>query len=105
MEELETLCNRLMIIDDGQMVCIGSSHDLKQRFGSGFDIQVKLNPQVSNETIIDLKLDILQQLECVPKCDNNKVCNVHIFFNCNLFWSQLGGFHFLRKFQLFNMNN
>jgi len=43
MEEADAICDRLMIMSDGEIECIGVSADLKHRFGSGF----KLSMQVS----------------------------------------------------------
>lgn len=45
MEECDELCNRLGIMVNGQFQCFGSSPYLKQKFGQGFTILVKLNTQ------------------------------------------------------------
>lgn len=63
MEECETLCNRLGIMVDGQFVCIGASEQLKQKFGTGLDIQLKLKPDL-NDQVNDLKTDIIHKLNC-----------------------------------------
>lgn len=45
MEEAETLCDRLMILSQGEIRAIGPSADLKNRFGEGF----KLSFQVAHD--------------------------------------------------------
>ncbi|KDR09441.1 hypothetical protein L798_00662, partial [Zootermopsis nevadensis] len=42
MEECEALCNRLAILVDGQFVCMGGIQYLKQKFGQGFTVMVKV---------------------------------------------------------------
>ncbi|KAL1463191.1 hypothetical protein WDU94_014968 [Cyamophila willieti] len=42
MDECEALCNRLTIMVRGQMQCLGSIPYLKQRYGQGFTLMVKL---------------------------------------------------------------
>ena len=64
MEECEALCNRLAIMVDGKLVCIGPPQELKQRFGAGYDIQLKLNPEKSREEASNIKKDISQSLDC-----------------------------------------
>jgi ATP-binding cassette subfamily A (ABC1) protein 3 len=80
MEECEALCNRLVIMVDGQLVCIGPSQELKQRFGAGYDIQMKLNPEKSNAEVENIKKDIEQALNC-ELVDENSVSIINIFVN------------------------
>lgn len=42
MEECEALCNRLAIMVRGHFVCIGETQHLKQKFGQGFTVIIKL---------------------------------------------------------------
>ena len=49
MEECEALCNRLAIMVCGQFMCMGGIHYLKQKFGQGFTIMVKLRANEFNE--------------------------------------------------------
>lgn len=42
MEEAEALCRRIGIMVLGQMRCLGSKQHLKNKFGSGFELTVKL---------------------------------------------------------------
>ncbi|ETO23063.1 hypothetical protein RFI_14122, partial [Reticulomyxa filosa] len=44
MEECEALCNRIGIMVNGQLGCIGTSSHLKQRFGSGYELDIHFDP-------------------------------------------------------------
>ncbi|KAG8254007.1 hypothetical protein J6590_017388 [Homalodisca vitripennis] len=44
MEECEALCSRLTILVGGHMKCIGTTQYLKQKFGQGYTIMIKLSP-------------------------------------------------------------
>ena len=41
MEEAEALCTRIGVIVNGGLKCLGSSQHLKERFGSGYEVQIK----------------------------------------------------------------
>jgi ATP-binding cassette, subfamily A (ABC1), member 3 len=43
MEEAEALCTRIGIMVNGSLRCLGSGQHLKQRFGDGYEVDVKLN--------------------------------------------------------------
>ncbi|KJE88968.1 ATP-binding cassette sub-family A member 1 [Capsaspora owczarzaki ATCC 30864] len=47
MEECEALCTRLAIMVNGEFKCIGSPQHLKNRFGSGYTMTVKLQRDLS----------------------------------------------------------
>ena len=42
MEEADALCSRIGIIVQGELRCIGSSQHLKDKFGSGYALEIKL---------------------------------------------------------------
>jgi ATP-binding cassette, subfamily A (ABC1), member 3 len=50
MEECEALCPRLGIMSNGRLRCLGSAQHLKNKFGQGFQIEMKCK-QVENEDI------------------------------------------------------
>ncbi|XP_060852919.1 phospholipid-transporting ATPase ABCA3-like isoform X2 [Rhopalosiphum padi] len=60
MDECEALCNRLTIMVDGVMKCIGNIQYLKNRYGQGFTIMIKLR-YIENFNVTDLKSDIERQ--------------------------------------------
>ena len=41
MEEADALCSRIGIMVNGQLACLGSSQRLKQRFGQGYQVELK----------------------------------------------------------------
>lgn len=60
MDECEALCNRLTIMVDGVMKCIGNIQYLKNRYGQGFTIMVKLR-YIEHFNVTELKSDIERQ--------------------------------------------
>lgn len=60
MDECEALCNRLTIMVDGVMKCIGNIQYLKTRYGQGFTVMVKLR-SIENTHVTELKADIERQ--------------------------------------------
>lgn len=65
MEECETLCNRLVVMVKGRLLCVGASQELKERFGAGFNITIKLNPGRSD---VDFRA-IKNQIEAAFTCE------------------------------------
>jgi len=52
MEECEVLCTRLAIMVNGHFKCLGSTQHLKDRFGDGYTISVRVRgPNYSREVI------------------------------------------------------
>ena len=49
MEEADVLCNRLAIMADGEIQCIGFSHVLKMRFGAGYTLMMKTSSKASED--------------------------------------------------------
>jgi ABC-type Fe3+/spermidine/putrescine transport system ATPase subunit len=47
MEECEALCQRIGILIDGHLACIGSAQHLKDRFANGFQLGVQLAPDAT----------------------------------------------------------
>lgn len=78
MEECEALCNRLVIMVKGQFVCIGPSEQLKQRFGAGFDISIKLNPSRSSKDVLNVKREMEEALECELRDEHLGYLTYHV---------------------------
>ena len=56
MEECEVLCSSMAIMVNGCFRCLGSSQHLKNRFGDGYTIKVRLNSSLNStldQTILD----------------------------------------------------
>lgn len=63
MDECEYLCNRLAIMVDGTIRCIGPIQNLKNSFGLGFVIHIVYNERASidnSENIIRVKESMTQ---------------------------------------------
>ncbi|CAD8156729.1 unnamed protein product [Paramecium octaurelia] len=61
-EEAESLSDRIGILIAGQFKCLGSPQDLRQKHGSGYQIQIKyINPQVTSN--IQNQFPNAQQIE------------------------------------------
>ncbi|ESP01294.1 hypothetical protein LOTGIDRAFT_212836 [Lottia gigantea] len=48
MEECEALCGRLVIMVNGKFKCIGSTQHLKNRFGDGYTLTIRISGQTPN---------------------------------------------------------
>jgi len=88
MEECEALCNRLVIMVKGELVCIGASQELKQRFGAGYDIHVKLNPNRSDEDVDNIKKIIQFTLTCDIRDENLGFLAYHVT-DCTTTWEKM----------------
>lgn len=83
MDECEALCHRLTIMVDGVMKCIGKIQYLKNRYGQGFTVMVKL---LSGETkdLAELKSNIERKFSPnILLKDEHKVSilKLHSFIN------------------------
>ncbi|RLN45763.1 hypothetical protein BBJ28_00008383, partial [Nothophytophthora sp. Chile5] len=61
MEECEALCTRVGILVDGKLKCLGSVEHLKQKFGRGYIVEVKLR-EPSSPTVARLQLEVYRVL-------------------------------------------
>ena len=52
MEECEALCNRIAILHQGQLLCLGSPSQLKSTYSSGFILEVAPPPQFPSHPMI-----------------------------------------------------
>ena len=60
MDEAETLCKRMAIMVNGEFVCLGKAGQIKQKYGYGYEIEVRIKPlsETKFEKIINnYKLD------------------------------------------------
>lgn len=48
MDEAESLCDRIAIMINGELYCIGSPKELKDKYGEGYNIQMKHVEQQEN---------------------------------------------------------
>ncbi|XP_012054736.1 PREDICTED: ATP-binding cassette sub-family A member 1 [Atta cephalotes] len=88
MEECEALCNRLVIMVKGELVCIGASQELKQRFGAGYDIYIQLNPSRMDEDVNNIKKIIESTLTCDIRDENLGFLAYHVT-DYNTMWEKM----------------
>ena len=50
MEEAEALCTKMGIMVNGEFKCFGSSQHIKNKFGTGYEIEVKIKTLKETET-------------------------------------------------------
>lgn len=53
MEECEALCDRLGIMQDGRLLCIGPPSHLKSRFGKGYQLEVTLKLKPASDRQVE----------------------------------------------------
>ena len=56
MEEAETLCKRIAIMVDGQFKCLGTSDEIKEKYGYGFEINLQINNPNLEELFKEYKI-------------------------------------------------
>ncbi|KAG6584634.1 ATP-binding Cassette (ABC) Superfamily [Phytophthora cinnamomi] len=61
MEEVEALCTRVGILVSGKLKCLGSVEHLKQKFGRGYIVEVKLR-EPSSSSVGRLQLEVYRIL-------------------------------------------
>lgn len=95
MDECEMLCNRLGIMKNGEMKCIGYIQKLKEKYGKGFSLMIKVKPKVLErvamahmegtrtetdsidssppplETVTDIKLQLQSLFSCELKDEHD----------------------------------
>ena len=49
MDEAETLCKRMGIMVNGEFVCLGKSSQIKDRYGYGYEIDIRIKPMSSSQ--------------------------------------------------------
>jgi len=55
MEECQVLCNRLAIMVNGTLKCLGSPQHLKNRFGDGYMINVRCNSNSEDRVLLEIE--------------------------------------------------
>jgi len=51
MDEAEALCDKIAIQVNGKMVCFGSPQHLKQKYGQGYKVDVKLPAEIASNAL------------------------------------------------------
>lgn len=84
MDECEYLCNRLAIMVDGTIRCIGPIQNLKNSFGLGFVIHIVYNERAS----IDSSENIIKVKESMSQMFNQCKIQEEYAVSCSEEWSK-----------------
>lgn len=53
MAECDALCSRLAIMVNGQFMCLGTTQHLKNRFGGGYTLQIKVTKDSDLSSVME----------------------------------------------------
>lgn len=90
MDECEMLCNRLGIMKNGEMKCIGYIQKLKEKYGKGFSLMVKIKPQVlqNNDHVDQGSRDLTDSSPSLMESQVESVTDIKLqlqtLFTCDL---------------------
>ncbi|CAF0829869.1 unnamed protein product [Rotaria sordida] len=82
MEECETLCNRLVIMVNGEFKCLGSVQHLKEKFGDGYTIFIRTNIDTNRKIVINYIQKYIP--EATIKEEHNKMIHFRVSTNVSL---------------------
>uniref|UniRef100_A0A1B0A5P0 ABC transporter domain-containing protein n=1 Tax=Glossina pallidipes TaxID=7398 RepID=A0A1B0A5P0_GLOPL len=99
MDECEHLCNRLAIMADGRIKCLGYVPELKQLHAAGFTISFKLvSDDVSDEDIQSITRELRSQFsKCNLRENHAGILTYFVKAKNSIIWSQV----FLKSEQFF----
>merc|ERR1712228_958396 len=83
MEEAETLCDRIGIMDRGNLQCLGTAQHLKTKYGDGYELYIKLNDNFETDTKEKLKeyvlVSVLKTLQSnIKKKSQSEMLNIKL---------------------------
>jgi ATP-binding cassette subfamily A (ABC1) protein 3 len=75
MEEAEALCTKMGIMVDGRFKCFGSSQHIKDKFGTGYELEFKIRTLTEHEVADILTQAGLKDKEKLTKEEATRLCN------------------------------
>ena len=87
MEEAETLCKRMAIMVKGEFVCLGKAGEIKDKYGYGFEIEVRIKPLSENN--FKKILDKFQIKDKNMKINEKNIEQILTKLNCKNFVNEL----------------
>lgn len=96
MEEAEALCTRIGIMVNGSLRCLGSGQHLKQRYGDGYEVDIKIKfaniesmcvlvDQLKEAGIIKLNNDNTSPIHDEESIDNSNIkSDIHIYYKTKI---------------------
>ena len=73
MDEAETLCKRMGIMVNGEFVCLGKAFQIKERYGYGYEINIRIKPLNSKQ--LNEFIQILNNEQSLLKNKNKIISN------------------------------
>ncbi|XP_013113812.2 ATP-binding cassette sub-family A member 2 [Stomoxys calcitrans] len=91
MDECENLCNRLAIMAEGQFKCLGHVPELKQLYGAGFTISIKLRTSEATDNEVQAVTHQLKQIFPHSKLRENHAGILTYFIKAHdiIVWSEV----------------
>ena len=87
MEEAETLCKRMAIMVKGEFVCLGKASEIKEKYGYGFEIEVRIKPL--SEKKLEKMLEKYNIIDKNMKIDDKNIEQILTQINCTNFVGEL----------------
>lgn len=81
MEECEALCPRIGIMANGRLRCLGSAQHLKNKFGQGYQVELKANAVDANDPDYQQNARQLAAFKGTMFDENTAVADVSLTFN------------------------
>lgn len=70
MEECEALCTKIAIMRSGRLRCLGSVQHLKNRFGAGYVLSLRLEAARDPALVTEMLESVCSQAELIHSVDN-----------------------------------
>jgi ABC-type multidrug transport system ATPase subunit len=85
MDEAERLCDKIGLVSQGTLLCVGNPESLKNRLGMGYRVEVTIDNKRQDQTAAVAK-DILLRLNRIfeGKVELNRNINGHLIYNIPL---------------------
>ncbi|KAI9209272.1 P-loop containing nucleoside triphosphate hydrolase protein [Polychytrium aggregatum] len=85
MEEVDALSDRIAILINGQLRCLGTSQRLKNVYGSGYKIAVKLSSSSRSQALVDWLPTQIQSIPGLPiQCTVSKMIGSSVEFSLSI---------------------
>jgi len=86
MDECEVLCNRLGIMKNGELKCIGYIQKLKEKYGKGFSLMIKMKPNVpqGNDQTLEQAQDLTDSSPSILESVTDIKLQLNSLFTCDL---------------------
>ncbi len=88
MEEADILSDRVAVIKDGSLRCIGTASELKNRFGDGYRVSLSVEEGDSNK-VFELVKKMVPKVTLVDSSGGSLICGIRAFEDVVHFLKQM----------------